>query len=168
MGSPFCRFPPHRRYADGVVSSHIAALQLGGKLMCSQPVGAGGPALDGLTAIGMVAAGTGITPMVPYIDEAWQRGVPTSLVFCNRTEDDILLRGELELAEGGLLKTTHVLSEPSDGWQGTRGRVNAEILKSALPPSSPAVVVLVCGPVSFSRSVDAMLRKLGYHTHVFS
>ena len=155
------------RYPNGIVSTHIASLSLGDKLVCSKPMGSGGPPLDGLTSLGMVAAGTGITPMVPYMDEAAQRRLPVSLVFCNKSEKDILLRDELDMMDASDLRTTHVLSSPSDAWQGTRGRVSPAILKSALPAASPTTLILVCGPVSFSRSVDAMLRTMGHHTHVF-
>ncbi len=47
----------------------------------------------------MIAGGTGITPMLQIIDAlVRERGtrIEVSLLFCNQTEEDILLRDHIE------------------------------------------------------------------------
>ncbi len=49
--------------------------------------------------IGMIAGGTGITPMLQIINALKRErmgGIEVNLLFCNQTEDDILLRNHIE------------------------------------------------------------------------
>ncbi len=47
----------------------------------------------------MIAGGTGITPMLQILDALVRErgpGIEVSLLFCNQTEEDILLRDHIE------------------------------------------------------------------------
>ncbi len=47
----------------------------------------------------MIAGGTGITPMLQIINALVRErmaGIEVSLLFCNKTEEDILLRDHIE------------------------------------------------------------------------
>ena len=45
----------------------------------------------------MICGGTGITPLYTFLKALQEEiGITTSLLFANRTEEDILLRKELE------------------------------------------------------------------------
>lgn len=49
-------------------------------------------------AVGMVAGGTGLTPMLQVIDEALRQGLPTefTFIFANVSEDDIIMKKHLD------------------------------------------------------------------------
>ena len=71
---------------------------------------------------GMIAGGTGITPMLQIIHAALRdepnSNVTCSLIYANQTEDDILVREELEAAVekfGGRFKLHYTLDRPPQG-----------------------------------------------------
>ena len=44
----------------------------------------------------MIAGGSGITPIYQVFRYAFQDGIECDVIYCNKTEDDILLRNELD------------------------------------------------------------------------
>ena len=86
-----------------------------------------------------------------------------ALVYANHTEEDILLRRQLDLlAQSGRARVTHVLSRPSDTWQGASGHITAELLAASLPAPGADVQALICGPPSFVTVALRLLREMGY------
>lgn len=102
--------------------------------------------------VSLVLGGSGITPGYSLIARILlAKGDDTDIraVDANKAESDILLRDELKNFEeswNGQLKVTHVLSHPSDQWQGKSGHVNEATLKEALFPPEKNAVVFLCGP----------------------
>lgn len=103
--------------------------------------------------INMIAGGTGITPMLQLIREVFVRAnefnLKISLLFANQSEDDILLRSELdELATKfpDNFKVWYTVDTASDKWSYSTGFVNAEMIREHLYPPSKNTVVLMCGP----------------------
>ena len=101
-----------------------------------------------------VCAGSGIVPNFSILKHALAErpGLEHVLVYSNRTWDDVIFRRELaELAEhhSGRLRMVHSLTRESDagrfGAGVRRGRVDAALLREAIPDPS-ASLVLVCGP----------------------
>jgi cytochrome-b5 reductase len=81
-----------------------------------------------------------------------------NLLFGNITQDDILLKPELdELAKkhADRFEVKYTLDKPSKGWKGFTGFVTADMLKAAGVPSKPepGVMVFICGS-------DGMLKHL--------
>ena len=87
-------------------------------------------------AFGMIAGGTGITPMLQII-RAILRGrkagdkTEISLIFANVDEKDILLREEIEglVKEDKRFSLYYVLNNPPEGWNQGVGFVTADIIK---------------------------------------
>ncbi len=110
-------------------------------------------------SIGMVAAGTGITPMYQVLLEILSNPRDTTevrLVYASRTAADIILRDELDALAAVYpnFKVTYILSKPDDAWQGAKGHVSRELLEQHLPPpQAERVKLLVCGPPGFMKSV---------------
>lgn len=85
---------------------------------------------------GMIAGGTGITPML-QVAKAILRGRPAGdktevdLIFANVNEDDILLRQDLDklAREDPNFRVHHVLNNPPESWTGGVGFVTADIIK---------------------------------------
>jgi cytochrome-b5 reductase len=89
--------------------------------------------------IGMIAGGTGITPMLQII-KAIIRGRPRNggndttqvdLIFANVHPEDILLKSELDqlVHEDDGFNVYYVLNYPPEGWKGGVGFVTPEIIK---------------------------------------
>jgi cytochrome-b5 reductase len=112
--------------------------------------------------IGMLAGGTGITPMFQLIREIALHDAKTqpemSLVYASRRKEDILLGTELsELMEArSNFAPYFVLSDPPRDWMGGVGHVNKEMIKAFMPPPSAAgdSMVLVCGPPGFMKTIS--------------
>jgi nitrate reductase (NAD(P)H) len=104
------------------------------------------------TRINLVLGGSGITPGYALLARAmlsFDDKTEIRVVDANKSEKDILLKEALDQFEkesNGRLKITHVLSHPSDDWQGTKGHVNADIIKEALFAPGDKVGVFLCGP----------------------
>jgi cytochrome-b5 reductase len=101
--------------------------------------------------IGMIAGGTGITPMLQIIRAALKNPLDVtqmSLIYANVNESDILLRKELdELAAAHPIrfKVYYVLNNAPEGWNGGVGFVTAEQIKERLPGPDPTMKMLLCG-----------------------
>ncbi|GLT50200.1 hypothetical protein SLA2020_237050 [Shorea laevis] len=89
------------------------------------------------------------------------------VVYANRTEDDILLREELDewaKKHDQRLKVWYVISESiREGWQYSVGRINEDIMREHLPPGSDDTLALTCGPPPMIQfAVQPNLEKLNY------
>ena len=101
--------------------------------------------------VGMIAGGTGVTPMLQIIREILSNPedmTQVSLVFANVTEADILLREELDALAYLYpnFKVFYTLDKPPRGWTGGSGFVSKDMIRAHLPPPGPDNLVLVCGP----------------------
>lgn len=111
-------------------------------------------------AVGMVAAGTGITPMYQVLLEVLANArdaTEVRLVYASRSPADIILKDELDALAAVYpnFKVTYVVSKPDDAWHGATGHVSHDLLAAHLPPPQAArVKVLVCGPPGFMKAVS--------------
>lgn len=102
--------------------------------------------------LGMIAGGTGITPMLQIIRDILKHDddeTQMSLLFANQTEEDILLREELEeILENhpDRFKLWYTLDRPPDGWKYSSGFVNADMIKDHLPAAGDQTQIFMCGP----------------------
>jgi cytochrome-b5 reductase len=104
--------------------------------------------------LGMLAGGTGITPMLQVIETCLADAQDTttmSLISGNKTESDILLRDRLdELAakHPKRFKVWHVLSQAPfpKNWPYATGYITKDLIEKHLPPPSEETFVLMCGP----------------------
>ncbi len=111
----------------------------------------------------MIAGGVGITPMLSMLRHVAARGGPAvTLVWGNKTEEDIILRDEIDglAASPSGLKVHHVLSEQDD-WPGERGFVTEELLGRILSREELQRRVFLCGPPVMMEKVTKDLRRLG-------
>jgi len=93
-----------------------------------------------------------------------------SLLFANQTEDDILVRPELEAfldQPGNRFHLWYTLDRPSPDWKYTAGFVNADMIRDHLPAPADDVLIMMCGPppmIDFA--CQPSLDKLGYAPHM--
>lgn len=118
--------------------------------------------------VGMIAGGTGITPMYQvsqYILQNPKDTTKLSLIFANVTEDDILLRKELEdFAETrSNFKLYHCLNKAPAGWTGGVGFVSEDMIRERLPPHTEKdALILLCGPKPMVDAMEKHLKTIGY------
>ncbi|KAE8295804.1 NADH-cytochrome b5 reductase 2 [Larimichthys crocea] len=99
------------------------------------------PKVRSFKHVGMIAGGTGITPMLQLIRSI--TADPTdntkcSLIFANQTEKDILLREELEEVKRNhpdKVKVWFTLDKPPQDWSYSSGFVTQDMIKDHLPAS---------------------------------
>lgn len=116
--------------------------------------------------IGMIAGGTGITPMLQVIRAILKNPEDRTelwLIFANQTESDILLRKELEDIPTDRFHLFYTVDRPTEGWKGGVGFINTEMCKNNLPPAGPDSLILLCGPPPMLKfACEPALKELGY------
>jgi ferredoxin-NADP reductase len=115
-------------------------------------------------SIVLIAAGSGITPMISmlrYIDDL-KLATSVTLLYCVRTAADIIFQSELARLEGSLpnFKYEVCLSQPDLAWKGHSGRLTGEFVSQHLiDVDSPTF--FVCGPKGFMDNARQILSTLG-------
>ncbi|GAA5801066.1 NADH-cytochrome b5 reductase [Helicostylum pulchrum] len=134
-----------KSYPQGNISKRFSELKVGDEMAVRGPKGNFNYTPNMCRAIGMIAGGTGITPML-------QRG------------EDILLREELdELAEKhDNISVYHVLNTPPVGWTQGSGFVTADMIKEHCPAPAKDIKMLLCGPLPMVKAMTENLIELGY------
>lgn len=187
-----------KSYEFGKLSPHLHSLRPGNSVEVRGPVGRFRYTPNKYVSpqsMGLVAGGTGLTPCLQVIrcvlegngggKQAEDRTCFT-LLFQNRTEEDILLREELDGLEKrfpGRLRVIYFLSNPAtkefgastaatsaqikrngagDGYgREVRGYINAEVVQAVLRPER-CPFVCVCGPSGFNACIKQLLVGVGH------
>ncbi|KJE89688.1 diaphorase [Capsaspora owczarzaki ATCC 30864] len=123
---------------------------------------------------GLIAGGTGITPMLQVIAAVLKNPKDTttlSLLFANQTENDILVRDMLEQYARDhptRFKVWYTLDKAPAGWKFSEGFINADMIAEHLPAATPDAQILMCGPppmINFACIPN--LEKLGFTAEQF-
>lgn len=129
-----------KSYPQGNISKHMGGLSVGDTMKVKGPKGAMVYTPNMVRHFGMIAGGTGITPMLQII-RAIVRGRPRNggsdrtkvdLIFANVNMEDILLKDDLDKlnAEDEDFKVHYVLNNPPEKWDGGTGFVTADMIKA--------------------------------------
>src|SRR5271154_38939 len=143
----------HQSYATGNVSKAIGLLKIGDTIKVKGPKGQMVYRPGLVREFGMIAGGTGITPMLQIIRAILKNSsdrTKISLIFANVNEEDILLRKDLEQLvedEKSRFKLYLVLNNPpAEGWTGGVGFVTEDMIKEHCPKPAKDIKILMCGP----------------------
>lgn len=123
--------------------------------------------------VGMIAGGTGITPMLQVIKAALDDPDDTTklyMLFANQTEPDIFLRDRLEALKNqhpDRFKVHYTLDRPpAQGWEYSTGFIDEKMVRDHLPAPSEDSVVLMCGPPPMIKfACRPNLSKVGHSEH---
>lgn len=167
-------------YPEGKMSQHFASLKPGDVLEVKGPIEKLRYTPNMKKHIGMIAGGTGITPMLQVIEAILRNPDDTtkvSVLYANVTPDDILLRQKLDAlaATHPNLKVFYTVDTPSKNWMGGTGHISKDMAVKGLPAPSDDTLILVCGPpgmmehISGDKAKDysqgkltGLLKDLGY------
>jgi len=172
-----------KSYPNGVMSKHFSTLNPGDTLEFKGPFAKIEYAPNQMKHIGMIAGGTGITPMLQVIEKALKD--PTdktkiTLLYANLSENDILMKQELDTLarrHRERFKVHYTIDKSTTKWwKQDVGFVNENLITKHLPkPSDDKSIVYVCGPppmmnhISGEKNKDmtqgelkGLLKKMGY------
>lgn len=167
-------FPNEQFPVGGAMTQHIENLNIGDKLTFVGPkgrihyrndgefnitLGLGTTStVTGIKNIGMIAGGSGITPMLQVVRDALKHKNETAkiwLLYANKTIDDILLRDEIEQINqdnGNRFSVMYTVDKPltqlgdSKDWHYQTGHITKEMIEQYLPKAADNTMTLICGP----------------------
>ncbi|CAM6126156.1 unnamed protein product [Calypogeia fissa] len=163
----------------GLMSQYLDSLQIGDTVAVKGPIGhvhyegRGKITIDKVPKVvknfSMIAGGTGVTPMyqiIRAIVEDLEDTTEVSLIYCNRTEADIMLKEQLDAwqEKHSNFKVWYTLStKPRDGWAYSTGRISEQMMREHLPAGgSSDNFACLCGPPALEAMCYGVLDKMGY------
>jgi nitrate reductase (NAD(P)H) len=170
----------HPRFPNGgIMSQYLDSLTIGSTLEVKGPVGhieylgRGNFSVHGkqrfAKKLTFLAGGTGITPVYQVANSILKDANDQTemyVVYANRTEDDILLREELdEWAKiySDRFKIWYVVENANEGWEYSVGFITESIMREHVPLAGEDTLALACGPPPMIQfAVQPNLEKMGY------
>lgn len=160
-----------KSYPSGKVSKRFAMLNEGQTVKFRGPVGRLEYKTNMAKEIGLIAGGSGITPVLQVITEIItnpEDHTKVSLIFANETQNDILLKSEIdEIANRYPNFDVHYsLTHPPAEWEGSTGYVTEEMIQKHMPSPDIANRLFICGPPEMKRSLIELSAELGWEKGV--
>lgn len=168
-------------YPNGAMSKYLASLAAGDQVEMLGPRGSFGYTNPGefyvgnvqrlVSKVGMVAGGSGITPMLQLIRAIFDNPKDQTqvwLIFCNHSVEHIIARQQLEELERNFpqrFRLHHVikLEEGTDALDSCSiGRISVQTLHDHLPPPRDDTMIIHSGPIEFDAFLTSSLIELRY------
>ena len=152
-----------RHVPGGLFSSFAQGLKAGDTLEIMPPEGRF--VLHGEARVLMVAAGSGITPMVGMIARALEQGAEVALVYGNRTSASIMFKAELEALKDRYIaqfQMIHMLSREAQDVEALNGWIDLEKLVTGGLLGTDFEGAYLCGPGEMIDAASASLKALGF------
>lgn len=147
------KYPARTDGKPGGMGAHLCNLKEGDAINMKGPWPKAGYEVNKYKHIGMIAGGTGLTPMLQVILEILNNpddNTKVTLIYANKSEGDILLKEMLDglAAKHSNFNVVYTLDKAPWLWKGKTGFVSADMIKEAgLPTAKDAdTCVYVCGP----------------------
>jgi ferredoxin-NADP reductase len=114
--------------------------------------------------VSMLSGGVGITPLrsiCKYCTDTFSRAKIT-LLYGNRTEDDIVFQNELEemQKQNKNLTVVFTVEEARPGWNGRTGIIDEAVIQDEVP-NYLKTVFYVCGPPAMVVAMLELLARMG-------
>ena len=114
--------------------------------------------------IGLLAGGIGITPFKSICQYCTDMHLDTkvTLLYGNRTENDIAFRKELETLQqqNRNLKVVLILNEADSNWKGATGLITADMIKKEIPDYKETTFY-TCGPPKMVEIMKKLVTQMG-------
>lgn len=145
-----------KRYPDAKMGSKLHALKTGETVEVRGPNKQWVFEKGKYKHYGMIAGGTGITPLMQATQHILQNDdARVSMVTFNKTGEDVLLRTELsrlEVKYPGRFEVVHMV-ESGSTVAALQGSASAALFKEFLPKPSEDVLVMICGRKEMTEAV---------------
>jgi len=141
------------------MSQHIHGLKIGDKLEAQGPWNKLPYSKDMKKFFGLIAGGTGITPMLQLLEASLydvNDDTVFNLLFGNVSEKDILLKDHFDSLQEKFphkFRVYYIINNPHLHWPGFSGLITEEILYKIMPPPSSNCLICVCGPPPMIQAV---------------
>ncbi|KAG4930179.1 hypothetical protein AAZX31_17G112900 [Glycine max] len=151
-------------YPEGKMSQHFASLKPGDVVEVKGPIEKLRYTPNMKKHIGMIAGGTGITPMLQVIEAILRNPddkTQISLLYANVSPDDILLKQKLDILATSHpnLKIFYTVDNPTKNWRGGAGYISKDVVVKGLPSPSDDTLILVCGPPGMMKAISGEKAK---------
>ncbi|OIW18570.1 hypothetical protein TanjilG_13322 [Lupinus angustifolius] len=151
-------------YPEGKMSQYFASLKPGDVVEVKGPIEKLRYTPNLKKHIGMIAGGTGITPMLQVIEAVLKNPddkTQISLLYANVSPDDILLKQKLDVlaASHPNLKVFYTVDNPTKNWRGGAGYISKDVVVKGLPSPSDDTLILVCGPPGMMKHISGEKAK---------
>lgn len=163
----------------GKMTTYIESLKEGDTINVEGPFGRFGYKAGGVVVIDgeelkkkrifFVAGGSGITPCYQTIIEILKmpnEDIELILLFANKTEEDIVLRKELEALQPRL-KLHYIVDTAPQGWTGFTGFATKDVLEKICPLDDPDTMYIHCGPGPMNAMIREMFTTHYPESHIF-
>jgi len=155
-----------KRVVDGVFSTFAQDLKPGDRIQVMPPEGRFCP--RGEASVVLIAAGSGITPMVSIAAEALARGADVTLIYGNRDTGSIMFRDALDALKDRYVDRftlVHILSREPQDVDLLNGRITGDKVlalgRAGAVELTGADGVYLCGPGGMIDDVSAALTGAG-------
>lgn len=155
-----------KQVEDGAFSTFARGLTPGDTLSVMAPDGRFVTTDE--TRLILIAAGSGITPMISIAAHALARGADVTLIYGNRQTETIMFRAALDALKDRYLQTftlIHVLSREEQDVALLNGRINGEkiaaLANAGAMDLAAADGIFLCGPGEMIDDVNATLTGRG-------
>ena len=155
-----------RQVAGGLFSTYAQDLKAGDSVQVMEPEGRF--KLAEQRDVLLIAAGSGVTPMVAIAAAVLERGATVTMIYGNRDFAHVMFRSELEALKDshmGRFTLIHVLSREEQDVPLLNGRITGEkitqMANAGAIDLTAADGVFLCGPGEMIVDVSGALNKLG-------
>jgi len=155
-------------YPTGGVSQYMDGLKVGDEVEIRRRPGSLKYNPNEHRHIGLICGGTGITPMLQFVDRVLHDKndkTKVTLITANSTIDDVLLEKELDAVAAEFVerfKLHYVVSRPPVEWKkGFSGRISPDVLAKTGVVVNDCDRVLICGPDPFNVAAKEALAANG-------
>jgi len=172
-----------KEYPQGVMSKHIHSMHPGDTLEFKGPFPKIEYKPNMKEKIGMIAGGTGITPMLQVIEKILENPkdkTKISLIYANLSEKDILMKQELDTLSRrhrDRFQVHYTIDKATTKyWSHDVGFISEDMIKKYLPAPSSVSSIYVCGPTGLMNHISGdkapdytqgelkgLLKKIGYN-----
>ncbi|WP_439555203.1 2Fe-2S iron-sulfur cluster-binding protein [Dyadobacter sp.] len=127
--------------------------------------------LTGERDIILIGAGSGITPLFSILKQTLSQGpeLHVTLIYASRSVKTTLFWQQildLESEYQDRFRAIHIHSQPTDEWNGIRGRINntrlEQLVNKSLKHNRADARFFICGPFDLMRSSEITLHFMGF------
>ena len=154
-----------KSYPEGKLSKWLSSVPVGVSVPFKGPFVKFEYAANTWDAVGLIAGGSGITPMYQLITHMLadpRDHTEIRLLYASRSPEDIILKAQLDAlaVTHPNFKVAYVVDGAAAGWtEGVVGRVDAAAVTAFLPPPQAEAgkfKIMVCGPPGMMKAVSGV------------
>jgi len=156
-------------YPNGEMTPRLDKLKVGQSVLMKGPRGKFKYRRNMKSSIGMLAGGTGITPMYQVLSHILndpEDKTHISLIYANITPSDILLRQDLDglvARHPSQFDVYYVIEKDVPiGWKYGEGYITRQMIEDHCPPPKDDSLLLWCGPPPMIEAMKTICEKIGY------